>query len=154
MPMDFSEILRSVSPSSRRRGNKVPSASIYWSLRSNAISPNRNIGFTKWSKSFAGVSSDFSYSFECFEALGALAQLEENDEESLKQSLSSHDGRVRMSIGRIGWREVSRDRFIREFSRETVRDGLLKSGFAKGSVTYWDLYNLNLRRVAGWMSWR
>jgi hypothetical protein len=64
--------------------------------------------FTKWSKSFAGMSSDFSYSFECFEALGALAQLEENDEQSLQQSLSSHDGKVRMSIGRIGWREVSR----------------------------------------------
>lgn len=108
----------------------------------------------EWSKSFAGISSYNSYTFESFEVLGALAHLEENDEQSLRQSLSAHDGKLRMSIGRIGWHESSRDRFIQEFSDAPVRDELLKAGFAKGSSTFWDLYVLNLQRVAGWMSWQ
>ena len=93
-----------------------------------------------WQGLFAPAGTppaDISYTFESFEALGALAHLEEIDEQSLQQSLSTHDGKVRMSIGRIGWHENSRDRFIQEFSDTPVRDELLKAGFAKGSSTYW-----------------
>jgi NAD-dependent SIR2 family protein deacetylase len=109
--------------------------------------------FLDWGKVFAGVSVDFELLFDRFEALGALAHLEENSEDALKDTLSKDNAKVRMSVGRLGWRTEGLRSIEHEFQSTQTRADLLKSGFALGRESYLDLFLTNLGRVAEWMEW-
>ncbi|MBB6469470.1 NAD-dependent SIR2 family protein deacetylase [Aminobacter lissarensis] len=110
--------------------------------------------FTEWGRSFVGMQSELGLIFDRFETLGALAHLEEHSEDELKATLSVHDRKERMSVGRIGWRETARQAVEQDLLVPPIRADLLKAGFAHGSDAYLDLFALNLRRVAGWMGWQ
>ncbi|UCI19277.1 SIR2 family protein [Mesorhizobium sp. B2-1-8] len=109
--------------------------------------------FKDWGPSFIGVAADDQLLFDWFEALGGLAHLEENSEESLKEQLSRHDNKVRMSTGRLGWRSEGLRPIEHDLKSTERRTALLQAGFAHGSASYLDLYLENLRRIASWMEW-
>lgn len=110
---------------------------------------------TAWNKSFTGISTDFEYVFEKFEALGSLAYLEENDEASLEQSAQGnpHDIFARIPVGRLGWHESSFAQIIHELQSESTIDLLMGAGFANGSRRLLELFIHNVNRYHSKMSW-
>lgn len=109
--------------------------------------------FSEWGATFLGAPTDSALLFDRFEALGALVHLEENSESSLRDQLEKGDGKVRMSVGRLGWRNEGRRSIEHELKSPATRQQLLKAGFAFGSEAYLDLFLQNLSRIARWMEW-
>ncbi|UPJ79481.1 SIR2 family protein [Bradyrhizobium sp. 183] len=109
--------------------------------------------FSEWGDAFLGIPTDNALLFDRFEALGALAHLEEISESSLKDQLEKGDRKARMSVGRLGWRSDGRRSIEHELKSTATRQQLLKAGFAFGSEAYLELFLENLTRVAGWMEW-
>ncbi|WP_434725359.1 hypothetical protein [Mesorhizobium sp. RIZ17] len=109
--------------------------------------------FREWGPWFIGIVPDYDLLFDWFEALGGLAHLEENSEDTLKEQLSLHDNRVHMSTGRIGWRREGHRSIEHDLKSTDKRGIILRAGFAHASETYLDLYLENLRRIAKRMDW-
>jgi hypothetical protein len=123
--------------------------------RKTALSDHLAALFSEWVKSFAGLTAEFDLLFDRFEMLGSLAHLESMPESDFDLTLTQQ-GRsdpVRMPVGRIGWATANRRRLLQELEASSTKNALLTAGFANGSERFLELFNINLKRVANYMSW-
>lgn len=112
---------------------------------------------THWRKSFTGADANFELLFERFELMGSLAALHENDEAQLekavKESAVRNDVLAWMPVGRSGWHSATAGTLLHELEDEARIAELLKTGFAKGSRRFLQLFVENFKLYARRMSW-
>lgn len=106
----------------------------------------------QWSKRFAGMTPNFELVFERFELLGALAYLERDGKEIVRQELQG--GRfVWLPVGRVGWHSANGTKLVAELQAETTKSALLAGGFAGGDTESFDLFLQNFQRIAQRIGW-
>lgn len=112
---------------------------------------------THWRKSFTGADSNFELLFERFELMGSLAAFHENDEAHLEKAFEGsavlNDVLAWMPVGRSGWHSAGARTLLHELEDEARIAELLKTGFAKGSRRFLQLFVENFKLYARRMSW-
>ncbi len=112
---------------------------------------------THWRMSFTGVDSNFELLFDRFELMGSLAAFHENDEAQLEKAFEGsavrNDVLAWMPIGRSGWHSAGARALLHELEDEARVAELLKTGFAKGSRRFLQLFVENFKLYARRMSW-
>lgn len=112
---------------------------------------------THWCKSFSGAEANFELLFERFELMGSLAAFHENDEAQLEKAVEASEARndvlAWMPVGRSGWHSAGARTLLQELEDETRIAELLKTGFAKGSRRFLQLFAENFKLCARRMSW-
>jgi hypothetical protein len=111
----------------------------------------------QWRKSFSGADANFELLFERFELMGSLAAFHENDEAQLEKaaegSAARNDVLAWMPVGRSGWHSAGARALLQELEDEARIAELLKTGFAKGSRRFLQLFTENFKLYARRMSW-
>jgi hypothetical protein len=108
--------------------------------------------FSEWSKSFAGLSPDFSLMFERFEMLGALAFIEENEKDAVLAQLKV-DAFAYVPMGRAGWDRQNQQKLIAEIASDPMKGALAEAGFAHGDPAFIELFTTNFKRMARSLGW-
>jgi hypothetical protein len=112
--------------------------------------------YQEWGKRFAGLTPDFELMFERFEVLGALAYLETEGKDLVRQAMQNEQpGRnfIWTPLGRVGWHRVNGTKLVAEMQSQPMKSKLLAAGFANGDEEFFDLCVQNIQRFAERMRW-
>lgn len=107
-----------------------------------------------WCNQTIGRSATFG-SFYCkYELLSACGEFELESDDVVLSELAKEDGKVRMSVGRYGWKSSDRKAAIEDLRGATVQTALLNAGFANGHVSVLEAFWTNVDRLIVWMNRR
>jgi hypothetical protein len=104
-----------------------------------------------WGYSFTAPTPDAALLFERMELLSSLAALEASPEADLRTTLEQPNRRdhVWTAVGRVIWDSQRKDDLLAEMKTTDRKSALLRAGFANGSESFLELFELNFGRIAG-----